>query len=172
MIILQILSLVIRLVVLGALLWLAAVDIRSRRLPTQMVLFIGALFFMDAVVVHMSIDEVIEHLVLALVVFLVCALLFAAKLLGGGDAKLASIIFLWAGLHLSLPALSLISIIGTVVSLISLSTKHMNPNQRGQPMRTLAMFSGAHGVPYGVALALGGGAVIVLPAALPLILTR
>jgi prepilin peptidase CpaA len=39
-------------------------------------------------------------------------------------------------------------------------------------MRALAMFSGARGVPYGVALAAGGGTVIVLPALLPLILTR
>jgi prepilin peptidase CpaA len=34
------------------------------------------------------------------------------------------------------------------------------------------MFSGARGVPYGVALALGGGLVIVLPSVLPLFLTR
>jgi prepilin peptidase CpaA len=39
-------------------------------------------------------------------------------------------------------------------------------------MRALAMFSGARGVPYGVALALGGGVVIVLPALLPLLSTR
>jgi prepilin peptidase CpaA len=34
------------------------------------------------------------------------------------------------------------------------------------------MFSGARGVPYGVALALGGGSIIVLPSLLPLILSR
>jgi prepilin peptidase CpaA len=109
---------------------------------------------------------------LALGVFAVCAALFAAKMLGGGDAKLASVIFLWVGLSLALPALTLISVIGTVVSLISLATRNMDSDQRSGPLRALAMFSGARGVPYGVALAFGGGLAIVLPALLPLILKR
>jgi prepilin peptidase CpaA len=168
----QILSLAIRLVVLCALLWLAVIDVRSRRLPTKVVLTIGALFFVDALISSMSLDAVIAHLMLALGVFLTCAALFAARMLGGGDAKLASVIFLWAGLGLWLPALTLISVIGTVVSLVSLATRNMNPDQRSLPLRALAMFSGARGVPYGVALALGGGLVIVLPSVLPLFLTR
>ncbi|WP_087657377.1 A24 family peptidase [Caballeronia terrestris] len=168
----QILSLAIRLVVLCVLLWLAVIDVRSRRLPTNIVLTIGALFFADAMLQGMSVDDVLAHLLLALGVFLICAALFAARMLGGGDAKLASVIFLWAGLGLSLAALTLISVIGTLVSLVSLATRNMDPSQRSQPMRALAMFSGARGVPYGVALALGGGLVIVLPALLPLLLTR
>jgi prepilin peptidase CpaA len=168
----QILSLAIRLVVLCALLWLAFVDVRSRRLPTKIVLTIGALFFADALILGRPIDDVIAHLLLATGAFLICALLFAARMLGGGDAKLASVIFLWAGLGLSLAALTLISVIGTLVSLISLATRNMNPAEHAQPLRALAWFSSARGVPYGVALALGGGAVIVLPAVLPLLLTR
>lgn len=170
--IVHLLSLAIRLIVLCALLWLAVVDIRSRRLPTRVVLAIGALFFVDAATLRLTIDQVIVHLGLALGVFLVCAALFGAKMLGGGDAKLASVIFLWVGLSLALPALTLISVIGTVVSLISLATRNMNSDQRSRPLRVLAMFSGARGVPYGVALAFGGGLAIVLPAVLPLILKR
>jgi prepilin peptidase CpaA len=170
--IVHLLSLAIRLVVLCALLWLAVTDIRSRRLPTRVVLAVGALFFVDAATLRLTFDQVIVHLGLALGVFLFCAALFAVKMLGGGDAKLASIIFLWAGLSLALPALTLISVIGTVVSLISLATRNMNPDQPSRPLRALAMFSGARGVPYGVALAFGGGVAIVLPAVLPLILKR
>jgi prepilin peptidase CpaA len=170
--IVHLLSLAIRLVVLCVLLWLAVTDIRSRRLPTRVVLAVGALFFLDAATLRLTFDQVIVHLGLALGVFLFCAALFAAKMLGGGDAKLASVIFLWAGLSLALPALTLISVIGTVVSLISLATRNMNPDQPSRPLRALAMFSGARGVPYGVALAFGGGVAIVLPAALPLILKR
>jgi prepilin peptidase CpaA len=59
-----------------------------------------------------------------------------------------------------------------VVSLVSLATRNMNPSQRFVPLRALAMFSAARGVPYGVALAFGGGLVIVLPALLHLISTR
>jgi prepilin peptidase CpaA len=170
--IVYLLSLAIRFVALCTLLWLAVVDVRSRRLPTRVVLTIGALFFIDTLVVHMSIRDVLAHLLLALGVLVICAALFAANMLGGGDAKLASIIFLWAGPSLWLPALTLISVIGTLVSLISLATRHMDQDQHSFPMRALAMFSGARGVPYGVALALGGGSVIMLPALLPLILAR
>jgi prepilin peptidase CpaA len=168
----QLLSIAIRFVVLCALLWLAVVDVRTRRLPTRAVLAIGGLFFLDALTVRMSFGNVLAHLLLAFGVLVICAALFAANMLGGGDAKLASIIFLWAGPSLWLPALTLISVIGTLVSLISLATRHMDQDQHSSPMRVLAMFSGARGVPYGVALALGGGSVIMLPALLPLILAR
>ena len=171
--IVYLLSLAIRFAALCALLWLAVVDVRTRRLPTRVVLTIGALFFIDTLVVRMSIRDIVMHLLLAFSVFAICAALFAAKMLGGGDAKLASVIFLWAGPTLWLPALTLISVTGTLVALISLATRNMNPDQqRSALMRALAMFSGWRGVPYGVALALGGGSVIVLPALLPLILTR
>lgn len=166
------LSVVIRLLVLCALMWLAVVDVRARRLPTGIVLTIGALFFVDALVVRMPFGDVIAHLLLAVVVLSACALLFAARMLGGGDAKLASVIFLWVGFGLSLATLTLISVIGTAVSLVSLATRNMNPAQRFVPLRALAMFSAARGVPYGVALAFGGGLVIVLPALLHLISTR
>jgi prepilin peptidase CpaA len=165
-------SLALRLTVLCALLVLAVIDVRARRLPTGIVLAIGALFFVDAALRQLSLDEIVAHLILACAVFAVCAALFAAKMLGGGDAKLAAVIFLWVGTSLSLPALTLISLVGIVVSLLSLATRHMNADQPSSPMRVLAMFSGARGVPYGVALALGGGLVIVLPAALPLFSTH
>jgi len=168
----QLLSIAIRFVVLCVLLWLAVVDVRVRRLPTPAVLAIGGLFFLDALIVRPSFSNVVAHLLLAFGVLVICAALFAAKMLGGGDAKLASIIFLWAGPSLWLPALTLISVIGTLVSLVSLATRHMDQEQHSPPMRALAMFSGARGVPYGVALALGGGSVIMLPALLPLILAR
>lgn len=166
------LSVVIRVLVLCALVWLAVYDVRARRLPTSIVLTIGALFFVDAFIAGMPLDDVVSHLTLAVIVFLVCAVLFLARMLGGGDAKLASVIFLWVGFGLSLATLTLISVIGTVVSLVSLATRNMNPAQRFMPLRALAMFSAARGVPYGVALAAGGGLVIVLPALLHFISTR
>lgn len=164
----------IRFVVLCALLWLAVVDVRVRRLPTPAVLAIGGLFFLNALIVRLSLRDVLAHLLLAAGVLIICAALFAAKMLGGGDAKLASIIFLWTGPTLWLPTLTLVSVIGTLVSLVSLATRHMDQDldQHSLPVRALAMFSGARGVPYGVALALGGGSVIMLPALLPLILAR
>jgi prepilin peptidase CpaA len=170
--IVQVLSLVIRIVAVGALLWLAVVDVRTRRLPTPIVLAIGALFFADAVVIRMPIAHVLTHLGLAAAVFLICAALFFARMLGGGDAKLAAVVFLWVGLDLSLPALTLISVIGTLVGLVSYATQRMTSAHTSSILRVLALFSGARGVPYGVALALGGGVLIVAPAVLPFVMSR
>ncbi|MGI4859157.1 MAG: A24 family peptidase [Janthinobacterium lividum] len=164
-------SLALRLIALCALFWLAVVDVRERRLPTRIVLAIGGLFLIDAAVDRMPGASLLAHAALACCVFAVCALLFAARMLGGGDAKLAAVIFLWTGPALSLPTLALISVIGTLVSCVSLATRRLNDQQPSAPRRALAMFSSQRGVPYGVALALGGGTTIVLPAVLPF-LTR
>lgn len=164
-------SLAIRITTVAALLWLAAFDIRTRRLPTRVVLAIGLMFFVDAAVIRMPFVLVLTHVGLALAVFLTCAVLFFAKMLGGGDAKLAAAIFLWVGLPLALPALTLISVIGTVIALVSYATQKMRPEQERPWMRLLVMFSGSRGVPYGVALALGGGLLIVA-SAMPFVLTR
>jgi prepilin peptidase CpaA len=160
-------SLAIRLFVFGTLLWLAVVDVRVRRLPNVAVLAIGALFFIDAMVLRLPFRSVVLHLAVALGVFAICAALFAARMLGGGDAKLAAVIFLWVGRDLSWSTFTLISLIGTVVALVSLAARQIQPTQQSRLMRALAMFSSARGVPYGVALALGGGTVILLSAALP-----
>ncbi|MEN8505582.1 MULTISPECIES: A24 family peptidase [Paraburkholderia] len=161
--IVSLLSAIIRVTVLCALLRLAVFDVRWRRLPTRATLLIAALFFIDALVIRLPIHDVLAHLLLALAVLVICAALFAAKMLGGGDAKLACAVFLWTGPSLALPALAIVSVLGLGVSLVSLATRHMAAEQRFPPLRALAMFSGTRGVPYGVALALGGGSVIALP---------
>ncbi len=74
---------------------------------------VGVLFFVDAILRGMPLDYMIAHLLLAIGVFLFCALLFAAHMLGGGDAKLAAVIFLWVSVGLSLPTLTLILVIGS-----------------------------------------------------------
>ena len=43
---------------------------------------IAALFFIDALIIRMPINDVLAHVLLALAVLLLCAALFAAKMLG------------------------------------------------------------------------------------------
>lgn len=157
------LSLTFRLLALCVLFALAVTDVRSRRIPTGLVAVIGGLFLADAFVRHLSVGDVMVHIAVALAVFATCAVLFALNLLGGGDAKLAAAIFLWAGITLMLPAFFLISIAGLFVALLSLAAGFPRDTHRMRVVRAFAMFSSARGVPYGVALAAGGGMVIALP---------
>lgn len=166
------LSIAVRVATLCTLLWLAAVDVHARRLPNPGVLVIGALFFADAWIRQLSLHDVLIHIGIAISAYAICAVLFALRMMGGGDAKLASVIFLWSGSMLWLPALMLISMIGLLVALLSLATRGISAQHTSPPMRALSLFSGERGVPYGVALAFGGGAVIVLAGLLPLSLSR
>jgi len=163
------LSVAARLVAVCLLGWLAVVDVRARRLPDAGVLALALLFFADALAARMPLATVGVHVGVALAVYALCALLFALKLLGGGDAKLAAALCLWAGPALLLPMLTLISIAGALVGLTSLATSGMEPAAHRGALRALALFSGRRGVPYGVALAVGGGAAILLPAVLPFV---
>jgi prepilin peptidase CpaA len=165
-------SLLIRVIALAVLLWLAVVDVRVRRLPTRAVLLIAALYAVNAVISRTPIHIVLTHAVIAGVVFAACAVLFFFRMLGGGDAKLAASIFLWAGLENAFDVLLLVCVIGTFVGLLSLATLRMKSDHRNLLLKTLAMFSAKRGVPYGVALALGGGLVIVAPAVLAYVSAR
>jgi prepilin peptidase CpaA len=165
-------SLLVRLTTLAMLLWLAVVDVRTRRLPVRAVLVVALLYAVDAVISRTPIHIVLTHAVIAGVVFAVCAVLFFFRMLGGGDAKLAASIFLWAGLENAFDVLLFVSVIGTFVGILSMATQRMKPDHRNRLLKVLAMFSAKRGVPYGVALALGGGLVIVAPALLAYVSTR
>ncbi|TDV11675.1 A24 family peptidase [Paraburkholderia caballeronis] len=163
------LSFVMHVATAAVLVWLAVMDVRSRRLPNVWVLAVGLLFFANALVVRLPFADVAVHVGTAAFVLLVGAGLFALRMVGGGDAKLAAAISLWTGAA-TLPAtLMLVSLVGLVVALLGLATRRLDPASCFGPMRALAMFSCQRGVPYGVALAAGGGAAILLPVLVPLL---
>jgi prepilin peptidase CpaA len=166
------LSVVIRLIAVCILVWLAIVDVRNRRLPNLAVAVVGTLFFVDAVSIRMPFAALWMHLVVAVVVLCAGVMLFFTRMLGGGDAKLAAVIFLWTGTALLMPALTIISVVGTLVSLLSLATYRLDPASHRGPLGVLALFSGVRGVPYGVALAVGGSIVILTPAVMPYFLAH
>lgn len=160
----QLLSILIRVIAVGVLVCLAIVDVRNRRLPNLAVAVVGTLFFVDAALTGMPVEVLCTHLAVAAIVLCAGFALFLARMLGGGDAKLAAVIFLWTGSSLLLPTITIVSIVGTLVSLVSLATYRLDPASHRGPLGVLALFSGTRGVPYGVALSTGGSIVILAPA--------
>lgn len=173
----------IRLVACAALLLLAAWDIRYRRLPTRLVAIVGGLYYVDALIAGDSPALILTHSLIGLAAFAVGFGLFALRCLGGGDVKLAAALFLWTGVPLAWPVLLLISAIGLPVAMFSLFAAWL-VKPRGIPAvnrsngqvhaglgafrRFTGWWSAKRGVPYGVALALGGGAGVWLPVMLHL----
>jgi prepilin peptidase CpaA len=168
------LSLVVRLATVGTLGWLAVMDVRDRRLPNKGVLAVAILFFADAVLAQKSLSATGEHVLVAAVVGVLCVGLYLMNMLGGGDVKLIAAVGLWVGSNLlvATSTLMLVAITGLLVALLGLATRRLDPAECFGPMRALAFFSCRRGVPYGVALATGGSAAILLPLWLPWAITH
>ena len=88
------------------------------------------------------------HIAIAVAVFVVLAGAFYAGMMGGGDVKLAAALALWLPPALVFTFLVLMSIAGGVLTLVLL-VSHRLRQRDGRPK-----------IPYGVAIAFGGLAVL------------
>jgi prepilin peptidase CpaA len=135
----------------GVLVWAAVTDAIWRKIPNVAVLAVMALFVVWAIVGRgEGLAPAVGAAALALVVGYV---LFATKVMGGGDAKLFAATTLFAGFAY-LPVLVLVTALsGGVMAVVSLASR---------PRRALVMWNlkgqgdFGRGIPYGVAIAAGG----------------
>ena len=161
-----------------SLLGLAAfTDLRERRIPNRLT---GALAALYPVYVLVSPTPVAwpAAVGLAFVVFLIGLGLFARKLIGGGDVKLLAVLTLWAGPEQFVWFVLVTTLAGGALSLLSLWYQRWGgliqahlaalglatasgrvlvtpePSAGGSSPRSIT-------VPYGVAIAVGGIAIIV-----------
>jgi prepilin peptidase CpaA len=151
------------------LLWAAVSDIVARTIPNRSVLSLLALFALWALV-HGG-EGLASGLMAGAIALSVGYGLYAANVMGGGDAKLFAATALFTGLAY-LPALALMTVLtGGVIAAFALAAR---------PRRATLMFSlkgkgdFGRGVPYGVAIAIAGvyvlwGALLgnIAPYALP-----
>lgn len=135
----------------GVLLWAAVSDAISRRIPNRSVLAVVGLFVIWAVLARgEGAGWAVAAATLALVVGYA---LYAFKVMGGGDAKLFAATALFAGFAY-LPVLILVTALaGGAMAIVSLASR---------PRRALVIWTlrgkgdYGRGIPYGVAIALGG----------------
>lgn len=139
----------------GVLIWAAASDVRDRRIPNRAVLSVLGLFVLWAALNGGA--GLLSAIVAGAIAFAVGYGLYVFKVVGAGDAKLFSALALFAGLsHLPLFALATVWT-GGLMALVSLAAS---------PRRAIVMFAmrgqGDHGrgIPYGVAIGVGGAVVL------------
>lgn len=152
-------------------------DVSERRIPNRLT---GALAALYAVYVLVSPNPVawLPALGLATLVFVVGLGLFARDLIGGGDVKLIAALSLWAGPDQFLLFLLVTTVAGGALSLFVLWTQRWS-GLIGAHLAALGLATSSGGpsavpeasgegapdrsntLPYGVAIAVGGIAIII-----------
>ena len=146
---------------------LAFSDLRLRRLPNVWVSAFAALYLLEAALNGTTLREFSAHAALGALSLALAALLFRLRWLGGGDVKLGAAVFFWCGSAYAVALLIIISAFGALLafSMLALAWAFRHPAYSGLARR-MTWISAARGVPYGVALAIGGIiAVSLQPAA-------
>jgi len=138
---------------LAALLVVAAVvDVRTFTISNRLNLTVALLAPLYWLSVELSIwPGVAVQLAAGAAVFLVLAAAFYAGMMGGGDVKLAAALALWFPPASTLKFLVFMSLAGGLLTLLLL-VWHRAKRRDGRPA-----------IPYGVAIALGGLAILAQP---------
>ncbi len=139
---------------LVVLLLLAWHDLRRRRLPNALVAVAGGCYFLSALERP---GAIALHLAVGLAFMMAGLLLTARGVMGGGDTKLIGVVMCWAGPEHCLPTLVIVTQAGLALALLGIAARALLLHYPCNPARpVLRCLTVARGVPYGVALALGG----------------
>jgi prepilin peptidase CpaA len=135
----------------------ASSDLLTMRISNWVSISLIVSFFVIAVFMGMSFEQIAWHLGAAATILVAAFLFFALGWVGGGDAKLATATGLWLGFELTLPYLLYASILGGVLTLGLLAFRRLPLPPR---MMSTGWISRLHdqksGIPYGIALAAAG----------------
>lgn len=130
-------------------------DVRWRTIPNGVSAGIAAAFAVAAVAEPAAFSPVAD-IATAMAVFAAGALLFALHALGGGDVKLLAAVTLWAGSGQLLTLLTVTAIAGGVLAL-AVAGWHW----AGRYLTRPASQTPTPTVPYGLAIAVGGGVALM-----------
>jgi prepilin peptidase CpaA len=89
-------ALVIVAITCCVLFYVASADLQNYKIKNELVLLIAALYFIYVFATGRW-NDVLSHIGVAFLVFLVMLLSYSYGLLGGGDVKLLTVAFLWVG---------------------------------------------------------------------------
>jgi prepilin peptidase CpaA len=139
------------------LIWAAKSDILSMTIPNRLTIGLALAFVPVGFLVHLSLAQWGVHLGLGFAGLLAGMVLFALRLMGGGDAKLIAATCLWLGPEGCLAFMIYTALAGGALTLILLAARKFGavyapvlPAPLGRHLEP------AGDIPYGVAIAAGG----------------
>jgi prepilin peptidase CpaA len=148
--------------VLPALLAIAAAwDVASFTIPNVIPVMILVTFVAFIFAAGLSPADTGSHVLAGFLGLLVGFALFAAGLIGGGDAKLFATVLVWLGFHDVLEYAVIASLFGGALSLVLISLRAVPlPALLTRQPWIARLHDQKAGIPYGVALAFGAFAVL------------
>jgi len=142
---------------------LAYSDLRRRRLPNRLVGMYAVLCPLALMASGAAPVTWLQHGVMALLGFAFFLGLFVVGGMGGGDVKMAAAVLGWTGLSTLSQTLLLIAAVGLMLAVTGLIADRLPKSGKRKASqaqaiwdRTLFLLSAKRGVPYGVALTIGG----------------
>ncbi len=137
-------------------------DVVTMKIPNWISLVLIAGFLVVAPLAGLSWQEFGNHLAAGGILLAVCFALFAARILGGGDAKLIAAAGLWVGFAPMTMYLFYTAVFGGALALTVLVYRNFVPaTSLPLPGWALRLYGKDGGIPYGVAIA--GGALVAFP---------
>lgn len=141
----------------------AMMDLVTMTIPNKISLGLLAGFLVAAIAVGIPLEQFLTHLSVGFFVLAVGVLLFALRVVGGGDAKLLAAASLWIGFEQLGQYMMYVAAIGGLLSVaILIYRRIVLPAWVIKQPWALRLHSGTADVPYGIAI--GGAALVMFPA--------
>lgn len=137
----------------------AASDVLTMRISNWLSASLALAFFIAAAAIGMNFPAVAWHIILAMLVLLAGFALFTARILGGGDAKLLAGAALWVGPQNFPDLMIYIALSGGLVATMVLLLRQLRLLFGLRIVWASHLYNADSGVPYGVAICIGGLAV-------------
>lgn len=146
----------------AAAIWAGMMDLTTMKIRNEIVIFLVAAYAALAPLAGFSFGAIGLSFLVALCVFVCAFVLFGLGWIGGGDAKLITVIALWLGFDHTLSYILITAILGGLLTLAILLFRSMSLPPSVLNVRWIArLHSIRSGIPYGVAIA--AGALVILP---------
>lgn len=141
----------------------AMMDLITMTIPNRISIALIMGFLAAALAVGMPMEQFLTHVAVGLVVLAIGIVLFAARVVGGGDAKLLAAASLWIGVDQLALYMMYVGLIGGLLSITILMFRSVVlPPYVTEQRWVLRLHSGTADVPYGIAI--GGAGLAVFPA--------
>ncbi len=137
----------------AAMAFAGAMDLLTMTIPNKISLALIGAFLVCGLFAGLSLEQFAIHLACGGLILLVGIAMFAARLLGGGDAKLMAASAIWVGADNLMMYFLMISVLGGVLAVALLVYRKLPAGSLALPPWALRLHVPGSSMPYGVAIA-------------------